>query len=457
MGYSIITTINPATGETLAQYSCHTTDEVNARLDSLHHGWEKWKNLSFKERGKYFIALGKKLLDKKEEYARLITTEMGKPIRFARAEIEKCAWICEYFAKNAEKHLHSEVVQTSLKKSSIHYIPMGTILGVMPWNYPFWQVFRAMTTSMMAGNVFLLKHAPISTGASLAIEALWAEIAPMTVFRSVILDEASVSSLIGHNQIAGVTLTGSVRAGKSVAGYAAKALKKCVLELGGSDPYVILSDADIPTAAKLCVRGRLTNSGQVCIAPKRLIIVDSVYAAFRACVLENVNSYSYGDPLREETIFGPLARADLRNTAAEQVQKSLAQGATLLVGGEMPAEKGFYYPATVLENVMPGMIAFDEEVFGPVITLIRAKDEEDAIRLANHSPYGLGAGIFTQDLKRGEYLATYCIEAGACYVNGIVSSDPRLPFGGVKTSGLGYELGAAGLREFTHIKTVGIA
>ncbi len=452
----MITTINPALEEVIQQYALHTPTEVNARLDGLHHGWKKWKALSFEERGKYLIALGKKILERKEEYARLISLEMGKPIRLARAEIEKSAWICEYFAENAEKYLRAETIQTSLKKSVIHYQPMGIILGIMPWNYPFWQVFRSMTTSMMAGNVFLLKHAPISTGVSLAIEALWAEIAPMTVFRSVILDDAAVSTLIGHNQIAGVSLTGSVRAGKAVAKFAAQAMKKYVLELGGSDPYVILSDADVSMAAKACVQSRLSNSGQVCIAPKRLIAVDSVYEAFREQVLEAVEAYSCGDPLKEETMLGPMARADLRESVKRQVQESVAQGAKLLYGGQIPEGKGFYYPATVMEGVKPGITAFEEEVFGPVVILIRARDEEDAILLANTSSYGLGAGVFTQDIKRGEYLATQCIEAGACYVNAVVSSDPRLPFGGIKMSGLGYELGAAGLHEFTHIKTIGI-
>ena len=325
----MITTINPATEEIIQQYQLHTTNEVNARLESLHHGWRQWKALSFDERGKYLSVLGKKLLEKKEEYATLITREMGKPIRAACAEIEKCAWICEYFAENAEKHLLPEVIQTSLKKSTIHYQPMGIILGIMPWNFPFWQVFRAMATSMMAGNVFLLKHAPISTGASLAIEALWAEIAPMTVFRSVILDEQQVSALIGHNQIAGVTLTGSVRAGKSVAKYAAEAMKKYVLELGGSDPYIILSDADVAAAAQVCVQSRLANAGQVCIAPKRLIAVDSVYDSFRAHVLEKTQMYSCGNPLRDETVLGPMARADLRDLVVRHVKECIQHGATV--------------------------------------------------------------------------------------------------------------------------------
>lgn len=453
----MITTINPATGDILQQYPQNTSQEVESRLDALHNGWKQWKALSFTERGQHFLAISKKLLEKKDEYARMITLEMGKPIRMARAEVEKCAWVCEYFAQNAENFLKDEIVATSLKKSMIHYQPRGVILGIMPWNFPFWQVFRAVATSVMAGNVFLLKHAPISTGASLMIDALFQEVAPVTIFRSIILDETAVSALIGHPKIDGVSLTGSVRAGISVAEQAAKALKKCVLELGGSDPYIILEDADIASAAKICTQGRLANAGQVCIAPKRLIVVDAIYDAFRAAVLENAKPYMGGDPLKEDTVLGPMAREDLRDLVTKQVRESVAKGATLLLGGEPASGKGFYYPATVLENVVPGMPAFDEELFGPVIGLVRAKDEEDAIRLANLSPYGLGAGVFTQNLEKGEYLATQRIEAGACHVNGIVSSDPRLPFGGVKTSGLGYELGMAGIREFVHIKTIGIA
>lgn len=473
----MITTINPATGEVLKEYALNTSFEIEERLDALHQGWKQWKALSFEERGKHFLALGQGLLANKEEYARLITLEMGKPIKMARAEIEKCAWACEYFAKNAQTYLQDEIVETSLKKSMICYQPMGTVLGIMPWNFPFWQVFRAVTTSVMAGNVFLLKHAPISTGVSLAIEKLFQDIVPITIFRSAILDNAGTSALISHAKIAGITLTGSIRAGRSVGEQAGRALKKCVLELGGSDPYIILADADIGLAAEICVRGRLANSGQICIAPKRLIVVESVYQAFREKVLENVKNYVCGDPLQEETVLGPMAREDLRWLLERQVKESIEKGAKLLAGGtdlsdknsdknrdenggkilDKKFDKGFYYPPTVLENVKPGMPAFDEELFGPVISLIQAKDEEDAIWLANNTSYGLGAGIFTQAIQRGEYLGTHCIEAGACQINGIVSSDPRIPFGGVKTSGLGYELGSAGIREFVHIKTVGIS
>lgn len=453
-----ITTINPATGKVIQQYAQHTPEETNARLDALHQGWQQWKVLSFEERGQHFLAISKKILENKDAYARLMTQEMGKPIRLARAEIEKCAWVCEYFAQQAAQFLQDEIVSTSLKKSIIQYQPMGVLLAIMPWNYPFWQVFRAAATSMMAGNVFLLKHAEISTGTALVIEALFQAVVPMPVFSSVVLDNAATSALIAHEKIAAVTLTGSVRAGRAVAQSAGQALKKCVLELGGSDPYIILADADITLAAKLCVQGRLANSGQVCIAPKRLIVVDAIYDDFRAAVLSQVSAYVCGDPLNEDTLLGPMAREDLRDLLIQQVQESIDKGAILLIGGHVSLEDdGFYYPATVLDNVTPGMPAFDDELFGPVIALVRAQDEADAIRLANQSVYGLGAGVFTQNTEHGEYIASHCLDAGACHVNSLVSSDPRMPFGGVKTSGLGYELGAAGIREFVHIKTVGIA
>lgn len=453
----MMTTINPSTGEILKQYHQTTPEEVETYLNQLCEGWKKWRALTFSERAKAFLALSKKILEKKAEFSRLVALEMGKPVRLARAEIEKCAWVCEYFAENAAKLLEEEVISTSLKKSVIQYQPMGVILGIMPWNFPFWQVFRAASTSIMAGNVFLLKHAPIATGSALAIEALFNEVMPVTVFKTIVVDESTVSALISHEKIAAVTLTGSVRAGVSVAQQAAQSLKKCVLELGGNDPYLILEDADLAAAAKICVQGRLANAGQVCIAPKRLIVIDSVFDEFRRNVLREINLFACGDPLKEQTTLGPMAREDLRDLLDRQVQESIAKGAQLLIGGQPIAGKGFYYPATVIEGVVPGMPAFDEELFGPVVVLIRAKNEEEAIALANNTPYGLGAGVFTQNIEHGEYLAANRIEAGACSINTIVSSDPRIPFGGIKKSGLGYELGTAGIREFVHMKSIGVA
>jgi len=447
-----ITTINPATGEMIKEYATHALHEIDQRIQLLYQGWQQWKILSFHARGQYFIAISRKLLENKEHYAQIITQEMGKPIQFARSEIEKCAWICEYFAEHAESLLQDEIIQTNLQKSFTHCQPLGVIFGIMPWNFPFWQVFRAAVTCMMAGNVFLLKHAPISTGASLAIEKLFNDVIPLTVFQSIIVQDEAASALIQHPLISGVTLTGSVRAGRAVAEQAGRHIKKCVLELGGNDPYIILADADIAMAAQRCVQSRLANAGQVCIAPKRFIVVEAIYDIFRAAVLENVENMS----LQSKTLFGPMAREDLRANVHQQVLESIAKGAKKLIGGEMPTGSGFYYPPTVLENVKPGMPAFDDEIFGPVIALVCAKDEEEAIILANLSSYGLGAGVFTQNKEHGEYLAVNRIEAGACYVNGIVSSDPRLPFGGIKSSGMGYELGYIGMHEFVHIKTVGI-
>jgi len=452
----MIVTVNPATGQVLNEYHAHTPDEVREILDVLEEGWKKWRSLSFAERGRYLLALAAGLRDEKESCALQISLEMGKPIQLAKAEVEKCALACESFAKNAAGYLDETLVPTELKKSSIVYQPIGPILGIMPWNYPFWQVFRAAVPALMAGNVFLLKHAPICTGTALIIESLFKAILPISVFKSIILEEKAVSELILDSRIKGVTLTGSVRAGKSVALQAAQGFKKCVLELGGNDPYIVLADADVQKAADICVQARLANSGQICIAPKRLIIVQKVYEAFRASVMERLKDYTCGDPLDENTRLGPIARQDLRDQVIKQVDESIAKGAKLLTGGKAVQRPGFYYEPTVLENVKPGMPAFDEEIFGPVIALIKAQDEEEAVALANQSPYGLGAGVFTKDLQKGEYLAKYAIEAGVCYVNGIVSSDPRLPFGGTKASGLGRELGLAGIREFVNIKTIGI-
>lgn len=442
----MITTINPATGKIIQQYQENTTEEVNARIDTLHHHWRTWKNLSFTERGQYFTIIAKKLVERKTTYAQLVQQEMGKNLQSAEAEVQKCALVCEYFAEHAESLCRAESVPAASRATTIYYQPIGIILAIMPWNFPFWQVFRAAATSMMAGNVFLLKHAAISTGAALAIEALFTESVPFPIFHTVILSDADTSALIAHPKIAAVTLTGSVRAGRCVAENAARALKKCVLELGGNDPYIILADANIAEAAKICVQGRLANAGQICIAPKRFIVIDTVYDAFRDAVIKEATA--------AQATLPPMARHDLRETVHGQVKQSIEQGATLLMGGEMPEGPGFYYPATILDHVKPGIPAFDEELFGPVIALIAAKDEDDAIRLANLSPYGLGAGIFTKDISHGETLARDHLDAGACCINGIVSSDPAVPFGGVKQSGLGYELGRAGIHEFLHIKTV---
>ncbi len=380
---------------------------------------------------------------------------MGKPILASTAEIEKCQLACNFYAENAEKFLAPRSVVTNKTKSFVVYRPLGIIFAIMPWNYPFWQVFRCAAPNLMAGNAMLLRHSPNSTGAGLAIEELCREAGlPQNLFRTLVIDNETAAQVIKHHQIKGVTLTGSPRAGAIVGSTAASALKKVVLELGGSDPYIVLKDADLAKAAKICVASRLNNSGQVCIAAKRIIVVNSVREQFEKLVLDELKNYHMGDPMDNSYNLGPLARADLRETVHRQVQDCISKGATLLMGGKIPSNPGFYYPPTVLKDIGPNMAAMKEEIFGPVIALINAKDEDEAIHIANDSDYGLAAAVFTENIQRGEEIATNKIHAGTCAVNDLVSSDPRLPFGGIKNSGFGRELGEEGIREFTNVKTV---
>lgn len=450
-----IKTINPATEQVINTYQEMPLHIVNNIIDSTDQAFQIWKKTPFPERSQKLLQIADLLEKNKETYAKLITTEMGKPISSSTSEIEKCQWCCRYYAENAEKFLKPKPVATDKSKSFIVYQPLGIIFGIMPWNYPFWQVFRYAAPNLMAGNAILLRHAPITTGAGLAIEELCQKAdLPLNLFRTLVIDNDMAATVIKHPKIRGVTLTGSPRAGRIVGGLAAGALKKVVLELGGSDPYLILKDADLHQAAKISVASRLNNSGQVCIAAKRIIVVDSVREQFEKLVLAELKNYHIGNPSDPKTTLGPLARADLRDNVHHQVQECIRQGATLMVGGEIPSRPGFYYPPTLLKNLKPGMPAFNEEIFGPVIALISAKDEEEAIRLANDSEFGLSAAVFTQNIDRGQEIAAHAIQTGTCAVNDSVSSDPRLPFGGIKNSGFGRELGEEGLREFTNIKTV---
>jgi succinate-semialdehyde dehydrogenase/glutarate-semialdehyde dehydrogenase len=382
---------------------------------------------------------------------------MGKPITQAIAEIEKCAWVCRHFAEQAQNYLAPEIIQTNMAKSYVTYKALGIVLAIMPWNFPFWQVFRFAAPALMAGNAVLLKHAPISTGAGLAIEKIFQQANfPKDLFRTLLLSNEQTEALISHPYIAAVTLTGSDRTGKLVGSKAVASLKKVILEMGGNDPYVILADADLELAAEAAVSSRMNNAGQVCIAAKRLIAVESIRAEFAKLVLQKLANYVHGDPRNPDTKLGPLARQDLRQTLHQQITDSVQQGAQLVQGGFIPAEAGFYYPITVLANVKKGMPAYDEELFGPVITFIDAKDEADAIRIANDTQYGLAAAVFTRDKERGEKIATQDIHAGTVFVNDLVRSDPRLPFGGIKNSGFGRELAAEGIKEFVNIKTIAI-
>lgn len=453
-----LTTINPANGQILQNYPVISDQELDNSIKASDQAYSQWRDTSLSDRAKNMLAAADLLLARKEDYARLITNEMGKPIINARAEIEKCAKACQYFAHQAETFLAPRTIATEMKKSLVVFEPLGIIFAIMPWNFPFWQVFRFGAPTLMAGNTALLKHAPNVTGCGLAIEQLFLDAGfPPHVFRTLVITEQQAGLVIANPSVHGISLTGSQRAGRAVSAQAGAHLKKTVLELGGSDPYIILADADIEKAAEICVKSRLANSGQVCIAAKRLIVVDAVKEKFQREVLNLIDQYPLGDPLDEKVALGPMARSDLREHLQQQVQTSLAKGAILLRGGSIPSGTGFYYPVTILDGIKKGMPAYDEELFGPVIAFLNAKDTEEAIAIANDTPFGLAAAIFTQDEKLGQYLAEKRIEAGTCYVNQLVSSDPRLPFGGIKASGYGRELSNFGMDEFVNIKTIGVA
>ena len=449
---------NPATGEPIRDYEA-ITDEAAAHLvDAAHEAFLGWRETGFDVRAAALRRAAELLRAEVGELGRLMSLEMGKPLKQAAAEVEKCALGCDYYAAHGADLLKSELVETDARKSFISYRPLGVVLAVMPWNFPFWQVFRFAAPNLMAGNAGVLKHAENVMGCALAIEDLLLRAGfPEGLFRALLVETPQVERVIGHPHVAAVTLTGSTRAGRAVGAQAGARLKKAVLELGGSDPYLILDDADMDLAVKTCAAGRLQNSGQSCIAAKRFIVVSSRKEAFEQGMLAAMRGYRVGDPLDEATDLGPQARIDLRDTLHEQVETSVAMGAKLLLGGEVPPGPGAFYPPTLLTDVTPGMPAFDEETFGPVAAVIEAKDEDDAVRLANLTPYGLGAAVFTQDLEKGERIANERLEAGSCFVNAFVKSDPRLPFGGVKLSGYGRELSEVGIKEFVNVKTVYIA
>jgi succinate-semialdehyde dehydrogenase/glutarate-semialdehyde dehydrogenase len=384
--------------------------------------------------------------------------EMGKPLRDGIAEAQKCATGCDFYAEHAARFLAPEPVATEARKCFVTFQPLGVVLAVMPWNFPFWQVFRFAAPGLMAGNAAVLKHASNVPGCALAIEEVFRRAGfPENLFRTLMIGSRQVDAVIEHPLIRAATLTGSGPAGRAVASKAGAMLKKTVLELGGSDPYLVLEDADIEQAAALSAKGRLVNAGQSCIAAKRFIVLDKVRAAFEERFVERMRAARMGDPLQEGTEVGPLARHDLRDALHEQVEASVAKGARCLLGGRIPKDRGAYYPPTVLTDVRKGMPAYDEEMFGPVAAVIAVKSEEEAIAVANDSPFGLGGGIFSRDLARAERIAAEEIESGAVFVNETVRSDPRWPFGGVKESGYGRELSAYGIKEFVNIKSVYIA
>lgn len=450
-----IQTINPATETVIETYPIFTQSSIEQQINAAHASFLSWKNTTFTQRSQLMQNLAHQLRSKIESYARLMAIEMGKPLSAGKAEIEKCAVACEYFATNTQSYLAPQDIETEMYRAKVCYKPTGIIFAVMPWNFPFWQVFRFAAPNIMAGNVGILKHAPISTGTGFAIAQAFLEAGfPHHVFSNMVLTNEQTATVIGHPYVAGVTFTGSEKTGAVIAACAGSHLKKVVVELGGSDPYLVLEDADLDLAARVIVASRLNNNGQTCIAAKRIIVVEAVADLLIEKIMALIEHYMVGDPLEGTTRLGPMARADLRTHLHQQVLESIAKGAVLRLGGVLPPHRGFYYPPTVLTHVRPGMTAFDDELFGPVFAVIFAADENDAIILANQTRFGLGSAVFTRDIARGEFIATEELDAGLSSVNAAVVSDPRLPFGGIKHSGFGRELAREGLTEFMNIKTV---
>jgi len=447
--------INPATEEPVGEYSDHTPSQVESLLARAAAAFSDWRDVRMEGRSRLMRGVAQALRARLAELAALMTREMGKPIAQAEAEVEKCAVACEHFAQNAARYLAEQEVASDADRSLVRYEPLGAVLAIMPWNFPLWQVFRFAAPALMAGNVAVLKHAPNVPGCALAIEKLFEGLGfPAGVFTTLLVDTPAVEGIIQHPTIRAVTLTGSTRAGIAVAAAAGRALKKSVLELGGSDPFIVLPDADVEATARAAVSARCVNSGQSCIAAKRFIIVGDA-EPFLQHFVRFMAEQRVGDPEDRATEIGPLARLDLLENLEDQVRRSIAAGATLLTGGHRLRRKGFFFQPTVLADVRPGMAAFDEETFGPLAAVIAARDVDEAVELANLTSYGLGASVWTSDLTIAETMVSR-MDAGSVFINGQVKSDPRLPFGGIKHSGYGRELAEAGIREFVNVKTLWI-
>ena len=451
-----IQTINPTTGEVLETFEPYNQRQINEALDQAHQAFLQWRATSFAERAKHLHSVASNLRDHKTELARLAVLEMGKSITEAEAEVEKCAWNCDFFAEHAERFLADEKIATNATESYVAFRPLGVVLAIMPWNFPYWQVFRFAAPALMAGNTTVLKHASNVSRVALEIERVFHEAGvPRGVLRTVLVPGSETSRLIEDPRIAAVTLTGSEAAGVEVAATSGQVLKKTVLELGGSDAFIVLEDADLDEAAQVAVTARFQNNGQSCIAAKRFIVVGSVAEAFEQRFAANTARLKVGDPLEYDTRVGPVARGDLREALDRQVQQSIRQGAKVLIGGKVREGQGYFYEPTILTNVTPEMSVFAEETFGPVAAVIHARDSEHAIELANDSKFGLGSNLWTRNLEQARKLAAR-IEAGGVFINGMTASDPRLPFGGVKSSGYGRELSSFGIQEFVNIQTVWI-
>jgi succinate-semialdehyde dehydrogenase / glutarate-semialdehyde dehydrogenase len=450
-----IQTVNPATGEPGRSYEETSLDEALAAGKTAHAAFLEWRRISFADRAAVMRKAAEILRARQDELARLMTEEMGKTFDDGRAEVEKCAFNCDWFADHAHEYLADRPADIGGGEAFVTFNPLGVVLAIMPWNFPFWQVFRAVPPALMAGNGMLLKHASNVPGCALAIEEVLHQAGVQKdLFRTLLLPSREVEALIKDTNIAAVTLTGSVAAGRSVATAAGSVLKKCVLELGGSDAYLVLEDADLAAAAKVAATARMVNGGQSCIAGKRFIVVRQILEPFEKALVDAMRGYDMADPRKEGTKLGPMQSVHARDEIHRQVTESVRKGARTLLGGKVPDRPGAWYPATVLTNVLPGQPAHDEEVFGPVAAIIAAEDEADAIRIANASEFGLGSGVLTADLDRGRRIAAQELEAGSAFVNENVRSDPRTPFGGVKHSGYGRECSEFGIREFTNIKTV---
>jgi succinate-semialdehyde dehydrogenase/glutarate-semialdehyde dehydrogenase len=447
--------INPATGEEINSYPDLNESGIEKILNLSNKTFIQWQSTNFSKRSEKMKNAHNILLKRKEEFAKIMTLEMGKPVVQSISEIEKCAWVCDYFADNAEDFLSNKEIKTDASRSYVAYQPLGAVLAIMPWNFPFWQVFRFAAPNLMAGNAGVLKHASNVTGCALSIEEVFREAGfPENLFRTIVVPSPKMDAVIKNHNIKAVTLTGSVPAGKSVASVAGSVLKKTVLELGGSDPYIVFEDADLKNAVETCVNSRLINGGQSCIAAKRFIVVEKIYKEFETMYVDLMKEKKMGDPFDKGNDLGPQANISLRDDLHNQVERSINKGAKLLLGGRIPAGNGAYYPPTVLAEVKKGMPVYDEEIFGPVAALIKAADEDEAIKIANDTNFGLGAAVFTSDLEKGKLIAEKKLQAGNCFVNSFVKSDPRLPFGGIKESGYGRELSPFGIKEFVNIKTV---
>jgi len=450
------TSLNPANNQVLQHYASWDAPRLERALEQAHHAQQGWTQTSFAQRAEVLRKAAQHLLIQRDHYATLITLEMGKPLREARTEVEKCATVCDYYAQHGEEFMRAELVESDATKSYVAYQALGVVLAIMPWNFPFWQVFRAAAPALMAGNALALKHAPNVPQCALAIEALFHDCGlPGGIFTNLMIEVEHAADAIASPHIHAVTLTGSEGAGRKVAALAGQHLKKCVLELGGSDPFIVLHDADLEHSVNMAVASRFLNCGQSCIAAKRFILVPEIADAFLHLFKAKVEALQLGDPLDEATQIGPMARADLRDELHQQIVDSIAHGAIALSGCQPLDGAGFFYPPSILDRVTPSTRAYHEELFGPVAIIIRATCEEDALRIANASRFGLGSSIWSRDTARAERLAAE-IQAGCTFINGMVKSDPRLPFGGVKASGFGRELSRLGMHEFVNAKTVWI-